>query len=65
MIRKRLRKIIRHLPLIFCIPKKNKYVQVISQKVIRIVEKKISINDSKRRKSRMALSYSKKNGLYH
>ena len=40
MIRKRLRKIIRHLPLIFCIPKKNKYVQVIAQKVIGIVKKK-------------------------
>ena len=41
--------------------KENKYVQVISQKVIGIVKKKNnSINDSKRRKSRMALSCSKK-----
>ena len=48
------------MPLIFCIPKKNKYVQVIAQKVIGIVKKKNSINDSKRRKSRMALSCRKK-----
>ena len=41
MIGKRLKKIIRQLLLIFCIRKKKKYVQIISQKLIQIVKKKI------------------------
>ena len=40
MIGKLLRKTIRQLLLIFCILKKKKYVQLISQKLIRIVKKK-------------------------
>ena len=40
MIGKCLRKIIRQLLLIFCIPKKKKYVQFISQKLIWIVKNK-------------------------
>ena len=41
MIRKRLRKIIRQLLLIFCIVKKKKYVQFISQKINSNCEKQI------------------------
>ena len=40
MIGKLLRKTIRQLLLIFCILKKKKYVQLISQKLIRNVKKK-------------------------
>ena len=40
MIGKRLRKIIRQLLLIFCILKKKKYVQLVSQELIRVVENK-------------------------
>ena len=46
MIGKRLRKIIQHLLLIFCILTKKKHAQLISQKLIRTVKKKY-INDSK------------------
>ena len=55
-----MRKIIQQLLLIFCLLKKRKHVQLISQISIRIVKSKNSINDSKRRKKRMALSCSKK-----
>ena len=41
MIGKRLRKIIRQLLLVFYILKKKKFVQLISQKVIPIVKKKL------------------------
>ena len=44
MIGKLLRKTIRQLLLIFCILKKKKYVQLISQTLIRIVKKKIKKN---------------------
>ena len=44
MIGKLLRKTIRQLLLIFCILKKKKYVQLISQKLIRIVKKKKNKN---------------------
>ena len=37
----RLRKIIQHLLLMFCALKKNKYVQLIYKKLIRIVKKKL------------------------
>ena len=40
MIGKRLRKIILQLLLIFCVLKKKKYVQLISQKLIQIVKNK-------------------------
>ena len=40
MIRKRLRKKILQLFLIFCVLKKKKYVQIISQKLIEIVKNK-------------------------
>ena len=60
MIVKCLRKIIQQLLLKFCILKKKKYVQLIFQKLIQIVKTNNSINKSKRRKRRMALSYSKK-----
>ena len=40
MIGKRLRKVIPQLLLIFCVLKKKKYVQLISQKLIQIVENK-------------------------
>ena len=63
MIGKRLRRIIRQLLLIFCILNKKKYVQLISQKIIRTVKKKHkktnSIRVSKRRKRRLALSCGK------
>ena len=50
-IERRLRRIIRHLLVIFCILKEKKYIQLISQKLIRFVKnKQNSINDSKRRK---------------
>ena len=39
MIEKRLKKIIRQLLLIFCTQKKKKYIQVISQKLIKSQEK--------------------------
>ena len=41
MIEKRLRKIIWQVLLIICILKKNKYVLLISQKLIRIVKKQV------------------------
>ena len=41
MIGKRLRKIVQELLLIFYIPKKKKYVQLLSPKLIRIVKKQI------------------------
>ena len=47
MIGKHLRKIIQQLLLMFCILKKKKYVQLISQKLIRIVKTTNSMNDSK------------------
>ena len=56
----RLRKIIQHLLLIFCALKKNKYVQLIYKKLIRIAKKKITINNSKQRNRRLALSSTKK-----
>ena len=40
MIVKHLRKIIRQLLLIFCILKKKKYIQLISQKLNRTMKKK-------------------------
>ena len=50
-IERRLRRIIRQLFVIFCILKEKKYIQFISQKLIRFVKnKQSSINDSKRRK---------------
>ena len=58
MIGKRLRKLIQQLLLIFYILKKKKYVQLISQKLIRIMKNKNSLNDFKRRKRWMALSCS-------
>ena len=47
MIGKRLRKIIRQLLLIFCILKKNKYFQLIFQKLIRIVKTNMIPNEEK------------------
>ena len=41
MIGKRLKKIVEKLLLIFSIPKKKKYVQFISQKILRTVKKQI------------------------
>ena len=49
-----LRKIIQQFLLIFCILKKEKYVQLISQKLIRIVKKNY-INDSKRRRKKAGI----------
>ena len=60
MIGKHLKKVIQQLVLTFCVPKKKKYAQLISQKLIRIVKINNSINDSKQRKRRMTLSCSKK-----
>ena len=60
MIGKCLRKINQQLLSIFCILKKKKNVQLIFKKLIQVVKKNNSINDSKQRKSRMALSCSKK-----
>ena len=51
--------IIWQLLLIFCKLKKKEYVQLISQKLIRIVEKNNSTDDFKRRKRRLALFYGK------
>ena len=56
MIGKRLRKITRQLLSIFYIFKKKKRVQLISQKLIRIVKTNNSINNSKRRKRKLTLS---------
>ena len=60
MTGKRLKKIIQHMLLIFCVLKKKKYVQLIFPKSFWIVKKKNFINDSNRRKRRLAFSRSKK-----
>ena len=52
---KRLRKVSEQLLLIFHILKKKKYFQLIFQKLIWIVKTNNYLNDSKRRKRRMAL----------
>ena len=62
MIGKRLRKIIRQLLLIFCILKKNKYFQLIFQNINHNTNN--SVNDSKSRKRKMALSCSKNRDFY-
>ena len=62
MIRKRLRKIIQQVLCIFyLLKKKKKYVQLIYQKLIEIVEKKqnYSLNGSKQKRFRVPLDNKK------